>query len=426
MADYTAAAKAAIKTAKARKQGAPRPGNTAGRQLTSPPPRAPATPRAATPAPAPAPAPPRSAPPRADRSGPAARASAPSRNTGPYAAGLDALDTEGRQVSDVERRRLNDNQRYQEWLNAGNAKSAAAMRQSGMDQQARSSRIQAQTSAAQQQIQNTLDAQRAARPGTVTEGPGNSRARLAGDDALTQSLLASEQQRASITSESAQQKQGFLNAATAATGAADAARIRGDAGTQLQDIGRRRGDLLVHAEDTLSAERAARAQAAADALKAQLDDARANREIDARVAIAQAQIDQRSSDSAADRDAADRRDRRRDARAERDDRKVSPAERRQRADDARQLDNEIARATAAATALSRGGKTKDGTKIPGTTDPDTLRAGILALYPNISADALDAAVASVSGAGGVLGSVNRSRSRSRTAKARRRRLQGRG
>ncbi len=463
MADYTAAAKAAIRAKKGRLRSVPQPAHTAGRPIVAPRPTAGPTMTRKTPAgptmsrKTPAPLPPRAAAPRiaapsvapSPRSAVAARASAAapaSTNTGPYAGALDQLDTEGRQISDVERRRLADNRSYEEWLNAGNAKSAGELRMSSAEQQARSSKIQTQTSAAQAQIQTTLDAQRAERPGTVTAGPGNSRARLAGDDTLTQSLLAGEQQRASITAQSSADKQGFLKAATAATAGANAARIRGEAGTQLADVGRRKGELLVHSEDTLSAERAATAAAAADAIKAQLDADLANRSIDARLSIAEATIGQRASDNAAQRaltaqqGRANRRTRRELSRAAaRGKGGVSDAERRQRADDARKLDDDIARATSAAKAMIAGAERK-GKRVP---DEDTLRAGILATYPNISADALDAAVAAAQplinpatagGASGLLdqiagvlnGTSPRQRAEERRKKARQRRLEGRG
>ncbi len=441
--NYTAAAKAALARKPGRIKAAPRPQNTPGRPL------GPAAPpqHAARPAAPKLPAP--------DRRAMAGRAAArtPTADTGPYAASLAALDTEGRQITDVERRRQEDNRKYQEWLNANNDKQAAALRDASTQQQDRSAKIQQATTAAQAQTQATLDAQRGARTGTVTSGPGNARARLAGDDTLAQALLASEQQRAGITAQSSGEKQAFLAAATAATGAADKARIRGEAGTALADVGRRKGDLLVHREDALSQERAAIAQAAADARKAQLDAAQRDRELDVRMEIAQAGLDARAGESKRDRDARERennRDRRARAREIKlraresgaKGHRVSDAEKRQRGDSARDYDTQIATATNAATLLIAGGKNKDGKKIPGTRDRDQLRGTILARYPQMDADAVDAAVDAVlaqaqstservldGAAQGAVGgrpvTTAAQRAEAKRRKAKRRRLQGR-
>lgn len=403
------------------RQRTPKPANTPGRQRTSTTVNPPAKPRSRAPQAA-----------QAAKARPKPRSRAPqaAQATGPYAGALNQLNTEAAQTSDVERRQLSDNQAYQEWLRAGNRQRAAALQSSDTAQQDRATRIQAATAAAQQQTQQTLDAQRATRVGSVTD-PGSTRARLAGDDVLTQALLASEQQRSAITAQSSAQKQGFLGAATEAAGAASAATIRGQAGERLQDVERRRGELLVHRDDTLSAERVAKAAAAADAIQAQIDGARADRSIDARLAIAEATLGQRASDNAASRaltaqqGRANRRTRKELARAKGSAKKgVSPAEKRQRAESARDLDADVVKATTVAKALARGGKKKDGTKVPGTSDPDVIRAGILALYPNISADALDAAVDAVTAGGGVAGAVNRATGQAKVKKARRKRLSG--
>lgn len=381
MATYTAAATAAMSGGlKPKPQKAAR---------TAPVPKDPPTGR-------PQPAAPKAAPPRkppakapTDRSAPAAAAMA----TGLYADPLNAITTREGQVTDVERRRLNDNLAYQKWLNATNDKQAADMQGADAQQAARSAGIQRATQAAQAVTQQTLDAQRAGRTGTVTDGPGNSRARLAGDDTLTQSLLASEQQRAASTAQSTQQKQGFLSAATAATGAANAARIRGETGTQLADLGQQRSDLLVHKEDTLSQERAAKAQAAADALKAQSDAQLAAASIDARLQIADQSVSQRASDNAASRaltaqqGAANRRTRLLTSAKGKDGKAppVSAAEQRARAHDVTTLDNAVGAATSLAKQLKKSG----------TNDPDVIRAGIQQTIPGVSTEAVEAAIDSV-------------------------------
>lgn len=396
---YTAAAKAALKVSGGLKpitpNAAPQPRNTAPR---------PAGPRAGKPQPA---APRAGAKPTAKHPAPAKPQAAAARqalaNTGPYSEAFNALDQEDAATTDIERRRLNDNLAYQKWLGDNNAKQAGDLRAADVAVDSRQQAAQAATAQAQAATQATLDAQRAGRSGTVTDGPGNSRARLAGDDTLTNTLLGAQRESSAITAQSSQHKQDFLSAATAATGAADAARIRGEAGQARTATGQRRTDLSIRKEDTLSAERAAKAQAAADAVKAQADAEMAQRAIDSRLAIAEATIGARSSEGAADRDlraseGAANRDvtlRTTAARiaAQERERKngkagTSDAERRARAKDVRTLDNAVSSATANARSYVNAAR-KKGKPLPA---PNDVRALLNEDFPGISTEAVEAAI----------------------------------
>ncbi len=225
--------------------------------------------------------------------------------TGVYADAFNSLSAEEAGVRDVEGRRLRDNQAYQAWLNANNEKAAATMRGADATAAATQGAIQTATAGAQAQGQQALSAlrsERDAKGGSVTApAAGMERQRLAGDDALVQNLLGASRSRSAITAQSSQQKQGFLAAATAATGAADAARIRGESGKALTDIAGRRTDLSVRRDDTIAAQAAAEAQAQADMAKASADSAYRQQALATRVAIADATLGQRASDNAATR-----------------------------------------------------------------------------------------------------------------------------
>lgn len=326
----------------------------------------------------------------------AASAPAPYRHKGPYGAVLNSIDTDARASSDIARRRLDDNRAYQAWQlkqQGGRAQQAVIA-----DTQAagRNAFVQSATTAAQKQTQTTLDQQRGARQNSVTGGPGNSRSALAGDDTLTQSLLSAAQQRQNAGAVSSQAKAGFLAAAVAAAGNADAARIRGENYQERRALGGEKRDVLARraSDNAASKDAALKAQSDADMLAQRLSVQSEGIQARAASSAASNETSMRNADVAAETSRgnakAARIQRSTLAKASGKGGGVSPSETRARVKDARSLSANYDTIKTTAAGLKAEG-------VPYSKVKARLAENLSVLHPNLQVDpdALNAALSAI-------------------------------
>lgn len=318
------------------------------------------------------------------------------RAVGPYADVLNSIDSETRASNDIARRRLQDNVAYVKWQQdrqGGIANNAAT---ADRNAQRANAFTQLATAGAQSRTQSTLDAQRGERTGTVTDGPGKSREALAGDDVMTQAMLAATQKRQNSAATSSQGKAGFIAAATAASGQAAAAGIAGDNYRERKALGGEKRTVLAAREADRAAAAAAQIAAEQDAAEAAQRNAIAQASIDARLSVAELNANARASEGAANRASAGERARlsaetsransRTSARGRSRGSKgggVSASETRQRGDNVRKAKNAYGTLKSAASGLR-------SKKVPYSSAKQTL----LTLHPDLASDtaALNAAL----------------------------------
>lgn len=287
------------------------------------------------------------------------------RAVGPYADVLNSIDSETRASNDIARRRLQDNVAYVKWQQnrqGGIANNAAT---ADRNAQRANAFTQLATAGAQSRTQSTLDAQRGERTGTVTGGPGKSREALAGDDVMTQAMLAATQKRQNSAAASSQGKAGFIAAATAASGQAAAAGIAGDNYRERKALGGEKRTVLAAREADRAAAAAAQIAAEQDAAEAAQRNAIAQASIDARLSVAELNANARASEGAANRASAGERARlsaetsransRTSARGRSKGGGVSTSEARQRGDNVRKAKDAYGTLKGAAAAYKRGG-----------------------------------------------------------------------
>ena len=310
------------------------------------------------------------------------------RAVGPYSDVLNSIDSETRASNDIARRRLQDNVAYVKWQQdrqGGIANNAAT---ADRNAQRANAFTQLATAGAQHRTQSTLDAQRGGRTGTVTDGPGKSREALAGDDVLTQAMLAATQKRQNSAAVSSQGKAGFLSAATAASGQAAAAGIAGDNYRERKALGGEKRTVLAAREADRAAAAAAQIAAEQDAAEAAQRNAIAQASIDARLSVAELNANARASEGAANRSSAERRARL-SARSRGRGSKgggISASETRQRGDNVRKAKDAYGTLKGAASAVKAKGK--------GYSD---AKAYLLYQYPDYASNtaALNAALSAL-------------------------------
>jgi hypothetical protein len=316
--------------------------------------------------------------------------------TGPYSDALNEIDTQQRQNQDIASRRLKDNVAYQKWVAAQQAKLAGVQEQHNVEATRQMAATQALTKSAQAETQATLDAQRGAREGGVTSGPGSSRAALAGEDTMIQSLLGAQGQRSIQTAAAERGQQGLLQAATAAAALAAGARIRGEASQENTRLRSAKSDLLVHKEDTLSQQRAAESKAAADMARFAAQQATDQARINAQLAIASDSNNTRSQIAAANREAAaiQGRANRRAKLATSGSHGVPAATQDSRNKAARALRDQVTAATSALADFKRN-PPKDAKGHSSPLDRTTLTNKLTNWFPDISEVAINAAISAV-------------------------------
>lgn len=311
------------------------------------------------------------------------RASSANRalNAGPYSDVLNSLDKSARAARDVAGRRQRDNEAYTAWQQSQQSKLGAAAL--GSDQAAARANLASQIAAmaGTAKTQSYLAEQRAERTDLATTGSGNATQGLGQDAALTQALIAGASQQQASAARSSQQKAGFLQAAVAAAGQANSARIAGESSKELSGIEADKRTVLTQRES----DRAAAATAAADR-EQKAADAAANRDLAAsRIAssenIAAANIAARAQQGHLSRVAAGKRAKLGGAAGG-----VSASETRQRANDARTLTHTFEALKSAASSLK-------GTKTPYSA----AKQQMLVLYPDLASNstALNAALSAI-------------------------------
>lgn len=323
---------------------------------------------------------------------PAQRAAAAKKKStpGPYGAQLDQLSREDKSARDIAARRQKDNVAYTAWQQQKQGQLGAAAGAADKNAARANFATQIATAMSSANTQKTLDAQRAGRANSVTSGPGNSRERLAGDDVLTQSLLANSQKRQNDAAISSHGKAGFLAAATAAAGQAGSSKIAGELTDQRKGIAGERRQVLNAREQAIAAAQQAQMEAEQAAQDRAQRAAEAQQALSARYDIAELNANSRASEGAANRAAslqrasisASRRGSSSSSRAK----GASPSETRQRGDNVRKAKNAYGTLKSAASSVKSKGKSYSDAK-----------AYILYQYPDLASDtaAFNAAMSAV-------------------------------
>ncbi len=319
--------------------------------------------------------------------------------TGMYASAFNQLNADEQRAHDVAARRLSANEKLAQWVAGEQGKINAAGVQADNDAARKQATVQLITGAAQAGVHSRLDQIDAARQGSVTSGPGATRAGLVADQLATHGRLANAQNRQLTETRTGQQQAGFLAAANAATAAASAARIRGESAQDIDKIRGARTDLSIRKEDATLAAAQAADEARARVAAAQIEADTRAAEFSARMADNAADRDLRIGLAESDREfrrgenAADRRVRLKTAArsGKNGERYVSDAEVRQRGNSAAMLKDEAAKATAIAR-KAVGSKIATGPRAGQKYGGDDVRAAIMDTYPEISIEALELAI----------------------------------